>query len=747
LWGIPINKDPLFLSGVKKWILKNNRIMKTLRCFKIIWFFLLLSAPVWAKKVAQTDAQKVALQVVNSQSTLKHQVASLQLAYQSACYSGLKSGGQDDAAIYYYVYNVGDNEGFVIIAGDDIAYPVIGYSNTGAYRVEQLPVNFISWMDQLQSGIHNAIENKLSPSDRTKKAWEAYLSGESLNLYSSQAVSSLTQTKWGQDGPYNNLCPEYNYGVRSVTGCVATVMAQLMKYYRYPLRGNGRTNAYVTETHKISVPAINLSSVEYNWNTMSNTYTSSSSQTAKNAVATIMYHCGASVRMDYGKESGAYIDNAAISLIGYFNYDAGMQMKSRDFYTTNQWTAMLKTEMDAGRPVYYSGNSNAGGHAFICDGYDRNGLFSFNWGWEGYMNGYYNIDGIEFKNNNTILIGIKPDEGGKPTCEMKLKPGTSLTSSKSTVEQNETFTVSANFCNVGLADFTGNYGVVLLNDNGAVIETIGIFNTSPWTLESGYYYQNQFDISCKVQNAPAGNYKIRAAVRPEGGSWTAIGGQVGYTDELVINVGNTDGGSFEIKLVDKTDISTSASAIKQGENFTVTAHFRNTGAGNFTGYYGIVLLDEKGTIKETIGTYRDIPMTLEAGYRYTNPFQITCNVLNSAPGNYTIRAAIKPIEGEWITISGTAGYKDELPLEVIKDRTGISLVENQLIKTYILDQQLHIHSPTAERIFIYSTGGILLQTADKTEGNLIIPIMHLPKGILIIYGSSGWKSKVIKAFY
>jgi len=715
--------------------------MKTSQCIKVIWFFLLLSGPVWAKQITQTEAQKVALQIVNSRSELKNHISSLELVYECTDQAALKSGTGDKAVTYYYVYNAGENNGFVIIAGDDIAYPVIGYSNTGSYDKKHLPANFVSWMEGIQSGIRHAIENELSPSEQTEKAWKSFLSGNGPEPHSTRSVSGLIQTKWGQDEPYNNLCPPYRSGVKSVTGCVATVMAQLMKYHRYPQRGKGKTEAYTTETNKISIPAIDLSVVQYNWSNMTNVYTTNSSQAEKNAVATIMYHCGAAVQMDYGEESGAYIDDAALAMIEHFNYDAGMQMKSKSHYSDNEWTGMLRAEFDAGRPVYYSGSGNRGGHAFICDGYDLYGLFSFNWGWEGYMNGYFNINGIEFNRNNTILIGIKPNEGGTPKYEMKLRSGTELTSSKSNVKRGETFTVSANFCNAGLVDFTGSYGVVLLDNNGRIVETVGIFNTASWTLEAGYYYENKFNISCKVQSASDGNYKIRAAVKPVGGSWMAIGGEVGYTDELSLKVGNAPD-LFEIRLVDKTHLTSSVSAIKQGEDFTVTAHFRNTGEGDFDGYFGIVLLDERGIMKETIGIFNNTPLTLESGYRYTDPFRINCNVLSAVPGNYKIRAAVKPTEGEWITVSGTAGYEDELPFEILQDQTNIDLITDQPVRIFILNDQLHISGPVAERITIYSTNGALLYTADKPEGELTIPLSHLAKGVLIIRGSSGWKNKV-----
>ena len=193
--------------------------------------------------------------------------------------------------------------------------------------------------------------------------------------------------KWNQDSPYNNLCPIINISTskRAVTGCVATGMAQVMKYYQWPVTGTG-SNSYTTSTKHIPL-SLNFSQTTFDWANMTETYNGSSSAAQKNAVATLMYNCGVSVNMDYAESSGAASTASAKALVNKFGYNPNIQHIDRRYYTRDEWKSIIKDELSAARPVLYGGDDGTSGHFFVCDGYDNNDFFHFNWGWAVYQTG------------------------------------------------------------------------------------------------------------------------------------------------------------------------------------------------------------------------------------------------------------------------------------------------------------------------------------------------------------------------
>jgi len=191
------------------------------------------------------------------------------------------------------------------------------------------------------------------------------------------------------------------------TGCVATAMAQVLKYWNYPSQGSG-SHSYTHATYGLL--SADFGSTTYNWTNMPNNVVSSN-----NSVATLMYHCGVSVEMDYSADgSGAYSGDVVPALVNYFNYSPNVEMKSLNSFSTANWIMMLKAELDAHRPVYYGGDNGTEGHAFVCDGYDTDSKFHFNWGWSGSANGYFAIGALnpslsyKFNSNNEAIIRIKP---------------------------------------------------------------------------------------------------------------------------------------------------------------------------------------------------------------------------------------------------------------------------------------------------------------------------------------------------
>ena len=293
-----------------------------------------------------------------------------------------------------YIYNA--EKGFVVMAADDRVQPILGYSLTGYFTVKDMPSNVRGWLQGYNDEIQFAVDNNAKASSETKQQWHDLENGVKGLRYT-VIVSPLLSTQWDQGSPYNMYCPKIG-NTTTVTGCVATAMAQVMKYWNWPATGVG-SHSYTWNNQTLSA---DFGSTTYNWEVMTNKVNSGSSNATKQAVATLMYHCGVAVEMDYGLSStggsGAYGGYAPDAFINYFRYAPSATYKSKDAYTDEQWKALLKAELDDGRPVFYCGSyvsgDNTGGHAFVCDGYRSDDYFHFNWGWSGSADGYFAIGAL-----------------------------------------------------------------------------------------------------------------------------------------------------------------------------------------------------------------------------------------------------------------------------------------------------------------------------------------------------------------
>ena len=377
-----------------------------------------LCMSLYAKSVEEKKAISAAKYLIEQQFNKNLTGDELTLVYAA------KDNSLPESHVVYYIFNVGDNGGFIIVSGDDIARPILGYSTEGRYRHENRPINFEALMAEIADAIVKGIKNGFSGDVQIQEEWNAYLNKDASYFAKTRgesAVDPLIQTKWDQMAPYWNECPMYK-GQRCLTGCVATAMAQIMKYHNHPKKGTGTTPAYTTETNEISIPAVDHN-VNYNFNDMGDT--APSTQSAKDNVARLMYHCGVSVKMDYGTYtqggSGAGTDKVPEAIKKYFGYDKSASHVWREKYTDTEWINLLKGELNAKRPVFYAGNHPTdGGHAFVCDGYDNQNYFHFNWGWSGQEDGYYAINPMPsnwFPLYHRVVINWYPVGGSTGDCD------------------------------------------------------------------------------------------------------------------------------------------------------------------------------------------------------------------------------------------------------------------------------------------------------------------------------------------
>ncbi|HRY33496.1 MAG TPA: C10 family peptidase [Bacteroidales bacterium] len=304
--------------------------------------------------------------------------------------------------------------GWVAVAGCDAVIPVLAYSFEGAFREDDQPACFRSWMEQYAKTIAYCLENNFAATEATQQEWKRLGGSNPLalrDLRGQKAVQALLTSKWDQGKFYNTQCPADPQGPdgHAVTGCVATAMGQIMYYYRWPEHGSG---SYTYQHPVYGTLSADFAAATYDWNNMQNQLSS-----YNDGVAEVLGHLGVSVDMNYGPfGSGMWNHKAAYSLGTYFKYLPSTQYVWRD--TTNlDWDSLVISHLDRGQVLYYAGWSDTlyiSGHAFVCDGYQDTGYCHFNWGWSGSYDGYFylnalNPGGSNFNLVQELIINIHPD--------------------------------------------------------------------------------------------------------------------------------------------------------------------------------------------------------------------------------------------------------------------------------------------------------------------------------------------------
>ena len=407
----------------------------------IILFSILASlaiSPLGAASITQGQALEVAQQFMSQRQA--HRMPS-----QAASPLHLVCKGQAaSGCVDYYVFNRGSGAGFVVVSGDDRALPVLGYSTDGAFDADSVPENMRWWLE----GYQQQIEWLRNHPDAAPR--------QAQQLTSS--VAPLLDTRWNQGAPYNNLCPaiEGTSSGRAWTGCVATATAQIMKYHRWPNRGRASHSYYWSggADGPIELSA-DFSQSQYQWDDMANLYGYDgygtiysresvneewdyATQAQQDAISQLMSDVGIALNMNYGAGgSGTGSHYVLPALRAYFDYDASMQYLVRTDYENNggDWDALMRSELDAARPIYYSGSNSNAGHAFVFDGYDTNGYFHINWGWGGSSDGYFASTVL-----NPSDQGAGSSEGGYNSGQMAvigIQPATEPTACLSLVRDVE----------------------------------------------------------------------------------------------------------------------------------------------------------------------------------------------------------------------------------------------------------------------------------------------------------------------
>lgn len=443
------------------------------RALCMLALFVMANAAVTAAPVSKESATNAARQFL-SQRGIAAQLSQLPQS------SRMMMPGKATPA--YYAFNVGENEGFVVVSGDDRTEEVLGYSDHGTFNDEKMPENMRAWLQGYADQIKWMDEQGIT----TQQARKAIAKSHRAMRH---AVPALLTTTWDQGEPFNQSLPTYQdtqyQSGTAFTGCVATAMAQVMYYHRWPQGKMPEGIPAYSYTYYDSNYSQNYktysgsrkakSAITFDWDNMLDTYGYGYEDENAKAVATLMDYCGASVEMTYGLGSGAQASKVAPALKKYFGYGEGTRYLLRSDFTAEGWQDVILDELYAGRPVIYGGLSSGGGHEFVCDGYSGSGYFHINWGWSGENDGFFLLsvlnpmdisgagasstyDGFTYSQDITIVV---PQGGsGESTSKYLMAEGLAL---------NAEGTISSNKLS--------NY--IITTDNvWSVYNTTGTFNLS-----------------------------------------------------------------------------------------------------------------------------------------------------------------------------------------------------------------------------------------------------------------------------
>ncbi|RLD73201.1 MAG: hypothetical protein DRI87_04565 [Bacteroidetes bacterium] len=365
-----------------------------------------LSLSVLAKDVNRAQAEKVAVNFFFERSN----IFSNTVDYYDLSITEVRK--VDDA---YYVVNF--ENGWVLVAADDAMVPVLGYNYQGKFVQKELQdYNVRSYLQHFVEQIDFIRENNLTADDEVLAQWERYQNSDPETLLSFRGsrdqLGPLLTGRWNQDYPYNILCPEDNAGPGGhvYVGCVATAMSLIMHYWRYPLQGSGSFSYY---QYPYGTLSFDYGEAYFDYNAMQDVIDGANPW----EVAEIGYAAAVSVEMDFAPDgSGAYSQDVPYALETYFNYDNDSRYVQKSSYSDAAWINMIQGDLDLGHAIYYSGrNSDNGGHAFVCDGYNSDDYFHFNFGWGGSNNGFFTLSDVGgFYINQAMVYQIYPEDPDYP---------------------------------------------------------------------------------------------------------------------------------------------------------------------------------------------------------------------------------------------------------------------------------------------------------------------------------------------
>lgn len=543
----------------------------------------------------------------------------------------------------YYVFNNGNGQGFVITSADDRTDAVLGYAYTGKFDVNNIPVQLKDLLSLYEHEIKTAVRLRLKNLKTT--------SGTRAGLSVKRSIHPLIETRWNQGAPYNDACP---MGVfeRTVTGCVATAMAQVMYYHQCP-RGETLDTIPGYKSPKIGKVLDTLPKTTFDWKNMLRTYDENANREQKNAVAKLMKYCGVSTEMDYATAkqggSGTVAVELPYALTHYFGYSKAARYADRSGYTSKTWNNMIYEELKEGRPVLYGGvTPTGGGHEFVCDGYESGDYFHINWGWSGLSDGYFRLSVLNpdqqgigsfeggYSLSQCAILGVKPNEGEEQLDAMTVidlhMRGLSQMSRKSIEQGFKKLSMSYELFNYMLLPFEGKMCVGLYKDGKLmkVVHESELISYEPITPKRTFYKAILKDFGAGLK----GDYQLLPMCKDKkSNTWQLCPGSEKsvcnlHITETQLNASIINPQTIDLKLV-SIDMP---KVIKTGRTYTAMAKIKNVGP-DFTGSLSFVFGNKRSVLGLSIapGATIEVPLSFQPDVAKPKT-QYSINVWDSMQG-------------------------------------------------------------------------------------------------------------------
>lgn len=701
------------------------------------------AAPVSVEQARHLAAQEIVRVKDSKSQDSKNQASRLRKSNIQASDVFASLTLRDIEAEHLYLF-AGETEG-VLLSADDKGYPVLAYFDSELPATAELPANIRHWLQEYDRQIAWAIEHQAEPAEGVKQAWQAVAASQKAEQ--TIVVAPLIATQWDQDAPYNLLSPK-----QCPTGCVATAMAQIMRYWSFPARGTGQKSYSGTG----GTLTADFEATEYDWAHMPLTLSAGSSQQEKEAVATLMYHCGVATEMSYSSTgSGTFVienfsrngyDCAEYALKNYFGYKPTMHGELRDYkddytpYSDEEWTEMVKEDLLQGRPVLYAGygDNGGGGHAFVCDGYRDDDYFHFNWGWSGYYDGYFRLNALtlsgvgtgggdgNFNTYQNAIFGLEPDLIETLTPDrFDLQMGSVMSLSKERMAFVETsgkqVSVSALVKNFGEIDYGGALMALLTDDKGNTLDTI---RNGFQTIRSAQRTIVSFSYTPEQMLMP-GVYTFTLCYLSVGdGSLVPIGDdyyssatsfEVYYENENIDVVAAIDWGEEEV--------------IYTEEWATLSTQIQNISRSSFTGKARFVLVSTDMTA--IVQTLQETDFS--AGVLSGDTVTLTSVDSITAPeGDYLL--AVQFYRSSW-SLAGSLGHFNPIrvtirqrPAETAVEQihAGVSVYPNPTADV------LHVVAEKGATARLIGLSGQCVLTAPLTTGTNQLSVSALPTGMYLL---------------
>ncbi len=558
---------------------------------------LLSSTNAWARRIAVDEAHAIAERFYTSQLTTATRQGT-QLHYVSPT----TTRQADEEQVYAFAAE--GNRGFVLGAADDRAHEILGYSLEGTFSYDNMPIQLQALLDGYSQQIKALDEQRILTDD------SHYSATLQKGPIGKGVKPLLGDIEWNQDAPFNRLCPKDEAGNPMPVGCVATAAAQIMKFHRYPEKGIG-SRSYSTESMGIAL-SVNFAEATYDWANMLDSYNGTYTDKQAEAVAQLSYHVGVACRMDYVPYgSGATAKDIANALKRNFGYDDDMEYIDRTYFNEADWEAMLRAELDEGRPILHFGEGVEGGHAFVCDGYDAFGMFHYNWGWGGMSDGYYQSAAL-----NPEVLGIGSGMGGYNYLQSALtqiQPPTDNSTHVAHLHLNKAIIpgaavvmsgvetkVTASFYNCGLRSFTGEVSAALYNTSDSLCAILSTKQLKSLTELTGGTQGATFKFTIPTELAD-GSYRLYLIHKEEGTTeYIKMNAPVNMPNYLSVKVGpkgttfTEPAHSSKLSLTAKPQVLT---PLYNGRKASFSLTVKNEGE-EFYSYLGILM--QKQTSDETL---------------------------------------------------------------------------------------------------------------------------------------------------